>query len=130
MTERMTSADLKEALRKPKGTKRVAGYQKVTVDGEAFDSKREANRWLLLRLLEKGGEIYDLRRQVSFPLFGRNDAIRTPTGRKMLYKADFVYRDRRLGNALVVEDAKGWATEIYKIKKAILAAQGIEVKEV
>lgn len=109
---------------------RVRGTQKTVVDGIKFDSKREAKRWSELQLLERAGEISNLQRQVPFPLFGRDDPIQTPTGRQMRYIADFVYTDNRLSGATVVEDAKGWATDVYKIKKAILAAQGVEVKEV
>jgi hypothetical protein len=111
------------------GRKRVQGAKRVTVDGITFDSKREAARWSELKLLERAGKITDLRRQVPFPLFGRDDPILTPTGRKMKYIADFVYYDPFL-KAEVVEDAKGWATDVYKIKKAILQAQGVEVREV
>lgn len=42
--------------------------KKITVDGQIFDSKKEANRYKELRLLEKAGEIKDLRTQVKFKL--------------------------------------------------------------
>ena len=42
--------------------------KKITIDGVKYDSKKEARRWQELKLLEKAGEIYDLRRQVKFVL--------------------------------------------------------------
>ena len=42
--------------------------QKVTIDGETFDSKREAKRYCELKLLERAGEIRHLRRQEKFLL--------------------------------------------------------------
>ena len=130
MTQRMTAAELVEAQAKPKGTKRVQNAQPVTIDGVRFDSTREAERWGQLLLLVEAGEISELERQVPIELHGRDGPILTPTGKPMRYVADFRYRDRALGGAVVIEDAKGHPTEVYKLKRAILAAQGVEVAEV
>ncbi len=111
------------------------GNTKVTVDGLKFDSKKEAKRWLDLKMLEKAGHIGGLKRQVPYLLEGRDGPILTPTGRRMKYLADFVYIDWKgtahiaIGST-VVEDAKGFRTPEYLIKKAILAAQGIVITEV
>ena len=91
--------------------------------------RREARRWAQLLMLQKAGEIDDLKRQVKIALMGRDSPILTPTGRQMHYVADFVYRDRRTGET-VTEDAKGFAVEVYRLKRAILAAQGVRVVEV
>lgn len=104
------------------GVKRVLGA--VRTNGHA--SKREARRAAELRLLERAGEIQGLAMQVKVPLLGRDGPIRTPTGRAAYYIADFVYSQ---AGSTVYEDAKGYATEIYKLKRAILAAQGITVRE-
>lgn len=106
------------------------GNKKVTVDGIKFDSKKESKRWLELKLLEKAGEIGGIKRQVAYNLAGRDGPILTPTGRQMVYKADFVYIDWTKGGAKIVEDVKGFCTKEYLIKKAILAAQGIVITEV
>jgi len=105
------------------------GAKKATVDGVKFSSKREAKRWLELQLLSKAGEIKDLRRQAKIALLGRHDIIRTPTGRAAYYVADFIYIDNRTGLE-VIEDAKGFKTKEYLLKKAILAAQGVTIVEV
>lgn len=48
------------------------------------------------------------------------------SGRAAFYKADFVYFDHKLG-VEVIEDSKGFETQEFKLKRAILAAQGKEV---
>lgn len=101
----------------------------TAVDGARFDSKREARRWAELQLLQRAGEIRDLRRQVRIGMEGRDGPILTPTGRKAAYVADFTYVDPRNG-CLVIEDAKGFATPEYQLKRAILAAMGITIREV
>jgi hypothetical protein len=106
------------------------GAKKTVVDGIRFDSIKEARRWTELLLLQGAGEIRNLQRQVPISLQGQNAPILTPTGRQMKYKADFTYEDSRLNWATVIEDAKGYPTPEYKVKRAILAAMGIEVTEV
>ena len=105
------------------------GAKAETVDGIRFASKREARRWGELQLLQRAGQIMDLRRQVKFYLFGRDGPILTPGGRVAQYVADFVYVDNRNGLE-VIEDAKGYPTPEYKLKRAILAAQNIKIIEV
>ncbi|MCA0905144.1 DUF1064 domain-containing protein [Ruegeria marisrubri] len=128
--ERMTAEQLRalQQSETPKEDKRrVRGAQRTTVDGIAFDSKAEADRWCELSLLQRAGKISGLRRQVEIPLEGRDGPIMTDTGKQQrVYRADFVYVDHALG-CQVIEDRKGHATDVFNLKKAILAAQGIEV---
>lgn len=128
--ERMTAAQLRaiQGADTPKEDKRrVRNAQRTTVDGIVFDSKAEADRWCELNLLQRAGKISGLRRQVKIPLHGRDGPIMTDSGkRQRTWTADFVYVDHALG-CQVVEDRKGHATDVFKLKKAILAAQGIEV---
>lgn len=104
------------------------GAQKVHFNGEKFDSEREFKRWQTLRILQSIGEIRDLRRQVKIAMLGHRGPILTPSGRQAFYVADFVYFDAKTG-VEVVEDAKGFPTPEYKLKRAILAAQGVTIKE-
>jgi len=101
--------------------------KKTIINGIRFDSKKEANRWCDLQIMQQAGEISNLERQVPIYLLGRDENILTPTGRKMRYVADFQYFDHRI-NAVVLEDSKGFPTEVFKLKKAILAAMGVDVK--
>ena len=107
---------------KPKKSK--YGAVKTEIDGIVFDSKHEAKRYQELRLLEQAGEITNLRLQVPYILFPKNEH-----GRALKYIADFVYNDDT--GALVVEDAKGHSTDVYKIKRRLMAElKGIEIKEI
>lgn len=107
----------------------------TVVDGYAFDSQREARRWRELVLLARAGEIRELERQPVYPLHA---PVRTADGALVVgavkvsdYIADFRYRDRRLAWALIVEDAKGVRTPVYRLKKRHLAAEyGIAIVEV
>lgn len=126
------------------GTKYNA--QKVVYDGITFDSKREAKRYQVLKLLERSGEISNLRLQVEYELipnqykteerYGKNGRRlkdkQVLLERKCCYVADFVYTDNRTGET-VVEDTKSEATRTpeYIIKrKLMLAKYGIGVREV
>lgn len=64
--------------------------KKTVVDGQTFDSKKEANRYKELRLLEKAGVIKDLRTQVKFKLIPaqRDEATGKVIERECSYKAD------------------------------------------
>ena len=105
------------------------GNSKVTDAGITFDSKAEHKRWQYLSMLERAGEILNLRLQVPFVLI---TAQVSPSGKKerpTLYLADFVYLDAT--GAQVVEDVKGAVTPEFRLKrKLMLHVHGIEVKEV
>ncbi|MCR0266204.1 DUF1064 domain-containing protein [[Clostridium] innocuum] len=106
---------------KPKKSK--YGAVKTEVDGITFASKHEASRYLELWLLEQAGEITNLRLQVPFELIPKSKY-----GMPIRYIADFTYND---GNGqLIVEDAKGVKTPVYRIKRRLMAElKGIEIKE-
>lgn len=110
--------------------------EKTEVDGIVFDSRKEANRYRELKLLEKAGEISDLRLQVKFELvpaiyeYGVCIPRAVCVQKAVTYIADFVYRDKMTGEE-IVEDVKGMKTEVYKLKKKLLRWRyGIEIKEV
>ena len=91
--------------------------KKVILDDIKFDSKREGNRYMELKLLEKSGLIKELELQKEFelqPSFKKNGK----TYRKITYKADFYYFDNHLGK-YIVEDVKGFKTDVYKLKKKL-----------
>ena len=108
-------------------SKNKYGAKKTQVGEIKFDSKKEANRWMELQLLERGGEISDLRRQVKVELIGQYRPLFTRTGRKMKLTFDFAYID---GGVQVYEDAKGYPTRDYEVRVAVARAMGLEVREV
>ena len=89
--------------------------KKTVVDGIKFDSKREAERYCELKLLEKAKEIRNLVLQPRFLLqdefFDKNEIKH----KKIEYVADFMYIDKC--GKTIVEDVKGVLTDVYKIKK-------------
>lgn len=114
--------------------------KKVTYDDITFDSKREMNRYCELKLLERAGDISELKLQQKFVLIptmrepvtvGKRGGIKQGKllEKECSYIADFVYRDKN--GELVVEDTKGMRTKDYIIKrKLMLFVHHISVKEV
>ncbi len=104
---------------------------RTEVDGIWFDSKREAARYLELRMAARQGQIRDLVLQPEYPLAcgGNPVLIRSkhyPNGRKAKYIADFRYMNH-LGKT-IVEDVKGMDTPLSRLKRAMVEAEhGIRV---
>lgn len=110
-----------------------------TSDGVVHDSRKEANRWEELKLLERAGKIIDLKRQMEFLLIppqyenipqGRHKKPkRKLVERPVVYRADFVYHNEN--GEIVVEDTKGFKTRDYIIKrKLLLYVYGIKIREI
>jgi hypothetical protein len=99
-----------EAPGAPRGSK--YGNQLVEHEGELFHSKGELQRFRELQLEQRAGLISNLQRQVEFPIAAAGVVVCS-------WFADFVYqRDGRE----VVEDFKGFRTDIYKLKKKFVEA--------
>lgn len=99
------------------------GNRKTVVDGITFDSKREAKRYGELKLLLQAGLIRDLSIHKRYTLIVNGHKVCT-------YEADFDYFDVRKGE-WVTEDAKGFRTREYLLKKKLLfALSGVKVVEV
>lgn len=89
--------------------------KKIIYNGITFDSIKEKNRYIELKLLERAGLIKDFKLQYEFelqPAF----ILNKKKIRKISYIADFYYFDTKL-NDYVIEDTKGMRTDVYKIKK-------------
>lgn len=123
------------------GSGKKYGNAKSEVNGEIFDSRKEARRYIELQWLLKAGTITELQRQVRFELIPAQrepDTIGPRGGRKpgkliekeVSYIADFVYTDTETGRR-IVEDTKGVRTKEYIIKrKLMLYVHGIRIREV
>lgn len=116
--------------------------KKAALDGEVFDSRKEARRWRSLKLLEQAGDIKNLQRQVKYlliPEAREPDEIGPRGGVKkgrliesaVYYVADFVYFEPGVPEGKwVVEDTKGFRTKDYILKrKLMLYKYGIRIRE-
>ena len=104
------------------------GNRKTVLDGIKFDSKKEALRWMELKMLEKAGKISDLERQVKYVLIPAQYLDGKLIERQCAYIADFRYLEN---GQVVVEDTKGVRTKDFIIKrKLMLKVYGIAVKEI
>lgn len=103
-----------------KTTSKYRAQPVVDPEHGRFDSKREHQRFHLLRLRERAKEIRGLQRQVPFALNVQGHLI-------CKYIADFTYTEN---GQFVVEDAKGFRTPEYRLKKKLmLAIFGWEIRE-
>lgn len=94
----------------------------IIIDGLRFPSKKEGFRYLVLKRLQEQGEIKDLKLQIPYKLEINGVKICS-------YRADFVYFDVPK-NKEIVEDVKGYKTDIYKFKKKLmLALHNIDIYE-
>ena len=109
-----------------KGRFAVSAKEDRTIDGETFDSKREAARYTQLKLMQRAGLIEGLELQPFW-------IVEINGKRFCRFTADFSYfcKDR---NRLVIEDVKSTGTAkdaAYRLrKKAAQLAFGIHVEEV
>lgn len=100
--------------------------RKTTVDGITFDSRKEADRYLVLKGMEDDGVIEDLRRQVRYELVPAFD-VDGKHYRPVYYVADFAYVE---DGKEVVEDVKGMRTDVYRLKNKLFARRyGMSIKE-
>lgn len=97
--------------------------KRVKIDNIWFASMHEASRYQELMLLQRAGQIQDLELQVPFAI--------VVNGKKICkYLADFRYFDVASGK-VVTEDAKGYANQLYKLKKKLVEAMyDVQIVEV
>lgn len=108
------------------------GAKAVVIDGIKFPSTAEGNRYSILKLRHMAGEITKPILQPRFGLISRNEdgSFNTEVAE---YVADFQYTEWMvsMGTALgakrsgieVVEDVKGVATAVYRLKIKLFKAQ-------
>jgi Protein of unknown function (DUF1064) len=104
----------------------VSAKEDRTIDGETFDSKKEAARYCQLKLLQKAGLIESLDLQPAW-------AVEINGKHFCRYTADFSYFCKERGR-LIIEDVKSSGTAkdaAYRLrKKAAELAHGIKITEV
>ena len=118
---RLSAAQARKLLVKPKARHKYRAKPVTTKEGQHFDSTHEYKRWLVLKDMERCGEITDLVCQPRYPLVVNEVLVGT-------YEGDFSHQRK---GALVLEDAKGLRLPIYRLKaKLMRALYGIIVTEV
>jgi len=99
--------------------------QKTEYNGIQFDSRKEANRYQELILMQRVGLIRSIELQPRYDLVVNNHKLG-------FYRADFRY-EVVATEAVVVEDVKSKATKtaVYCLKmKLVRALYGVEIVEV
>ena len=104
--------------------------EKVEFDGIKFDSKRERDRYMVLKDAERRGVISELKCQPKFTLIPaqyHEEEKQLKTKVKMVKKCDFLaitytgdFQYVKDGK-VVVEDVKGMVTPEYKLKEKMMA---------
>jgi hypothetical protein len=133
---RWTEEDLgKTAVGAKRKQGRYGNVNKIEEDGIRFDSKREYLRYADLKLLERAGEISELRVHPAYDIIIGGVPIMVSSNqhnkwdRQLQYIADFEYYEN---GQRVIEDVKmqsGHRTGIYKLKRALMRAMGYEITE-
>lgn len=117
----MTVEQYRQAVRKP----RKYRNEPTVVDGIRFPSRKEARRYMDLKLMEKGGEIWDLRIHPRWDFVVNGVFVGS-------YTADFAYKARQ-SFAETVEDVKSAGTRRardWALRRNLMrACHGIEVRE-
>lgn len=111
-------------MKKPRYPRSKYNAKRTKVGNITFHSKAEAMRWCELLLLQKAGKIEGLMRQRVYPL-------RVPIADGSVcigsYVADFWYLE---DGKEVIEDKKGFRTDIYRWKKKHFENQyGLLIRE-
>lgn len=101
---------------------------KTKYDDITFDSKKESQVYSRLKTMERFGLIKDLELQVEYELMPKFE-LNGKTYRKTTYIADFRYFSNE-DNKIHVIDVKGVKTDVYKLKKKMMAyIHKIEIEE-
>lgn len=111
-------------------TRSKYGNIKTKIGQRTYASKEEAKRGQQLKLLESINEIKDLKEQVVIEL-QPSFKIEGKTIRAINYIADYTYYELR-GHEwqYIVEDVKGFKTDIYKLKAKLFAYKfNFEIRE-
>lgn len=96
------------------GNNKYGARKTLGRDGTRYDSKAEADRAVELALLERAGEIRDLKRQQQFLLTVNGHLIRK-------WKCDFTYFDIK-DEQWTADEVKGYAARDWPIVAKLFCA--------
>lgn len=134
---RLSPAAQKQVMEKMQKTGKYKA-QKAKRGKMTFDSKKEAERYDALLLLQKVGEIRGLKLQVRYCLQEAYTTVEGERVKSIDYMADFVYERRTAPDNYgqrywlpVVEDVKGMRTRDYALKAKLFRSRyGFAIREV
>lgn len=106
-------------------------HNRITVyDNIKFDSLKERNYYVKLKLMQNAGLIWNLELQKKYTLQA-SFTFKRKKIREISYYADFVYEDK---DGLHVVDVKGGnatKTDVYTLKKKLFIKKyGIDIEEI
>lgn len=114
MAVRMSKKEFNKLINKKENKTNKFGAKKIKVNGIYFDSQGEYERYCYLRMLEKTGDISDLR------FHDKKDHIILIDDPHVKYIPDFCYTENGKN---VVEDFKGYQTKEFILKKKIIISK-------
>lgn len=102
------------------------GAKRCVVHDGKHASLKECRRAIELQLMERAGAIRHLQEQVRIDLC-HGQCVHP---RHIVYVADFCYEERNDDGTFTPrwEDAKGFQTDVFKLKRHMLADQGIQLR--
>src|SRR3990167_8364851 len=92
------------------------GNRKTIMDGIRFDSQKEAAQYAKLRILQKNGQIGDLKVHPSYLIQEGFSYYEGSNLRPVYYEADFEFQEKGTGTR-IIQDVKGFKPPVYKLKK-------------
>lgn len=90
--------------------KKKYGNIQTNMDDLTFDSEKEKNRYYELKIMQRRGEISDLKLQVEFTIVKKREGVVSSKNKDRKYIADFTYTISKTGQ-FIVEDVKSDATK-------------------
>lgn len=100
--------------------------RKTVFDGITFDSKKEAERYGELSMLQRAGKISCLAIQCPYVVLD-DYVLDGKKHRGITYIADFEYLDNE--KKIHTEDVKGVRTDVYKLKKKMFESRYVRTIE-
>lgn len=87
--------------------------------GHTHDSKREAERCSYLQIMQKAGEITDLRIQAAYPFIINGKPLKMSNGHTAKITVDFEYKEN---GKTIAEDSKGFIVRDFPLRWALAKA--------
>ena len=100
------------------------GNKWTEIDGHKFQSKAEAARYVYLLEQLRTGKITCLKLQPKFDFVVNGTPLKSYKRRQLSYKGDFLYHVPlgRGKTEVICEDVKGFETDVWNIKWALVKA--------